>query len=573
MTAATATSPIEIIKHLEDQVNREIEEFLSAFAQAIRNKIGRDEEGSFKSAPEVDDREGSKLGVGAPGSSYSLYGTGGTSGISGGTSGGVTSGPYRPGWKGLRGLLRWLWRGRTPDNPDYAHLYPDLYPSGYHHSVIPPKTSENEPHSENVKGHMTLVEYGELSTLVDAFTEEVLITVYDGSLNEEIDELQQIFNKFHLSIKNLFRNARIALGDATPDAPLGVSTHSGEKVEVEPDEEKGGHALDPTSDEEIRRGYERQSFVKPKDRKQEILDAQINEPLKSPERDWWIGGSQKGNESRLPRLSVQKLHQVDVLKWLIHKGVDIQDYDAVQKVLEKEIGARVRGDILDNYLNLMGLNRNNEEHREIAEEKLRRIGFKGHLMSNTPQPMGFRPLQGSSKGVEEPDLSKAWAGELETEPDDEKTEKGEDEDYNKILADIGFNPEKEEEREEEKEEKEEKREDSRVSGLNKKIRDIKDDRSRRKIMRQWENLQKEFDERGDSETYSDEFVILLDKLANELTKQGNPTDIRDLVSQVSVESNKSIGELLRDEFYINKLKSRRIPLEERKNFFRKAMVS
>jgi hypothetical protein len=71
----------------------------------------------------------------------------------------------------------------------------------------------------------------------------------------------------------------------------------------------------------------------------------------------------------------------------------------------------------------------------------------------------------------------------------------------------------------------------------------------------------------------------LDKVADELTKQGEETSPEDLVTaateeaEAEVESNRSLGDLLRDDCYINKLRSRRIPLEERKDFFLRIMTS
>ena len=85
-----------------------------------------------------------------------------------------------PKWKGLRGVWRWLWKGKSKDNPDYAHLY------------------KNE-------NRISLEQYLEEKRLINKFADNILIEVFGASLYQENASIGAVSNIL-FQFKNDFRS-------------------------------------------------------------------------------------------------------------------------------------------------------------------------------------------------------------------------------------------------------------------------------------------------------------------------------------------------------------------------------
>ena len=110
--------------------------------------------------------------------------------------------PFQPKWRGLRGALRWLWKGHSRDNPDYAHLY------------------DKEAKSESKNGRATLSEYLSDVRLIDGFAEEICSEVLGDFLTESSIDISDLSRQFVLDFRNIilkYKNLVKSAGPASPE--------------------------------------------------------------------------------------------------------------------------------------------------------------------------------------------------------------------------------------------------------------------------------------------------------------------------------------------------------------------
>ena len=110
--------------------------------------------------------------------------------------------PFQPKWRGLRGALRWLWKGHSRDNPDYAHLY------------------DKEAKSESKNGRATLSEYLSDVRLIDGFAEEICSEVLGDFLTESSIDISDLSRQFMLDFRNIilkYKNLVKSAGPASPE--------------------------------------------------------------------------------------------------------------------------------------------------------------------------------------------------------------------------------------------------------------------------------------------------------------------------------------------------------------------
>ena len=110
--------------------------------------------------------------------------------------------PFQPKWRGLRGALRWLWKGHSRDNPDYAHLY------------------DKEAKSESKNGRATLSEYLSDVRLIDGFAEEICSEVLGDFLTESSIDISDLSRQFVLDFRNIilkYKNLVKSVGPASPE--------------------------------------------------------------------------------------------------------------------------------------------------------------------------------------------------------------------------------------------------------------------------------------------------------------------------------------------------------------------
>jgi hypothetical protein len=108
--------------------------------------------------------------------------------------------PFQPKWRGLRGALRWLWKGQSRDNPDYAHLY------------------DKEAKSESKNGRPTLAEYLVDVRLIDGFAEEICSEVLGDFLTESSIDISDLLRQFRLDFRNIILKYKNLIKSA-PAAP------------------------------------------------------------------------------------------------------------------------------------------------------------------------------------------------------------------------------------------------------------------------------------------------------------------------------------------------------------------
>lgn len=108
--------------------------------------------------------------------------------------------PFQPKWRGLRGALRWLWKGHSRDNPDYAHLY------------------DKEVKSESKNGRPTLAEYLVDVRLIDGFAEEICSEVLGDFLNESSIDISDLLRQFKLDFRNIIlKYKNLIKGSTSPE--------------------------------------------------------------------------------------------------------------------------------------------------------------------------------------------------------------------------------------------------------------------------------------------------------------------------------------------------------------------
>jgi hypothetical protein len=119
--------------------------------------------------------------------------------------------PFQPKWRGLRGALRWLWKGHSRDNPDYAHLY------------------DKEVKSESKNGRPTLAEYLVDVRLIDGFAEEICSEVLSDFLNESSMDISDLLRQFKLDFRNIILKYKNLIKSAGPTAPEVAPAATGSK--------------------------------------------------------------------------------------------------------------------------------------------------------------------------------------------------------------------------------------------------------------------------------------------------------------------------------------------------------
>ena len=119
--------------------------------------------------------------------------------------------PFQPKWRGLRGALRWLWKGHSRDNPDYAHLY------------------DKEVKSESKNGRPTLAEYLVDVRLIDGFAEEICSEVLGDFLNESSIDISDLLRQFKLDFRNIILKYKNLIKSAGPTAPEVAPDATGSK--------------------------------------------------------------------------------------------------------------------------------------------------------------------------------------------------------------------------------------------------------------------------------------------------------------------------------------------------------
>lgn len=113
--------------------------------------------------------------------------------------------PFHPKWRGLRGALRWLWKGHSKDNPDYAHLY------------------GNETKRESKHGRPTLAEYLGDVRAIDVFAEEIFYEAFgniiaEANISDLLKQFKMDFRNVILKYKNLIKSSAPEFPEVAPDA-------------------------------------------------------------------------------------------------------------------------------------------------------------------------------------------------------------------------------------------------------------------------------------------------------------------------------------------------------------------
>lgn len=111
--------------------------------------------------------------------------------------------PFEPKWRGLRGALRWLWKGQSKDNPDYAHLY-----------------DQDGTKKEQSERRPTLAEYLEEIRTIDGFAEEIFAEEFGTTLAESFVDLSDLIVRFKASFRNIILKYKSLIRGSVPaEAP------------------------------------------------------------------------------------------------------------------------------------------------------------------------------------------------------------------------------------------------------------------------------------------------------------------------------------------------------------------
>lgn len=285
-----------------------------------------------------------------------------------------------PWWRGLRGLWRWALYGNSPDNPDYAHY-------------------------ESVRAKLTLSEYVEYRSKLDEFADEVI-----GHLQLERSEaLEPAFAQFKQLLSQViaqYRNRAVQL--LTPQAAP-TSSDPGDGQPQDPREllhapdDTHGH-VDDTSDDDIEQMMNQpaapeapvepeaqadapQSTAAIDHRKQAIervAEKVANKEVDDPQSNWFTPGGGVARHA-LP----------SIMAWLINKarkddgevGVNIFDKREVNNALARH-GFNGKADLTGRFFNYLGIKKNSEE----AESILQSLGWK-HGVKSRPSAKGVSPMQ------------------------------------------------------------------------------------------------------------------------------------------------------------------------------------
>lgn len=297
---------------------------------------------------------------------------------------------FSPKWKGLRGLGRWLWKGHSPDNPDYAHLY------------------------QNENRIISLRDYLELDEIINDLTEEIVgyhkiqeglefsnhITNFKNTVRQLVLNAKKQIDKINLSTKK----TQIAPDETTPDeyksafdSPSGPV--GGPKIQMPDDEEPEQQELPDTSDDEPELPEPSIDDFKDAPGKDDIEEPQEDLPsvttpseapksasdvsrtiphkyrnqllkkeIKEPDESW-LKSETSGN--------LYASYNHPALTWMISQGVNIFDENEVAKALEEK-GLKTNGKVLSSYFKNLKLGEIGED-KERQEKILRQLGWRNGI--------------------------------------------------------------------------------------------------------------------------------------------------------------------------------------------------
>ncbi|NBT57453.1 hypothetical protein EBT16_01595 [bacterium] len=200
--------------------------------------------------------------------------------------------PFQPKWRGLRGVLRWLWKGHSKDNPDYAHLY------------------GGEAKSESKTGRLTLAEYLNEVRTIDGFAEEICSEVFGGLLAEAFINISDLLGQFKMDFRNIILKYKNLIRSSVPSAPEVAPAASGQRpVAPAKPEEK---ASKPMTSEPEKASEENPpaSVQAPREEPKEKDD------VPSPAEDQEDKGDSSGNSSSEPSSARKpKSHSANIGRW------------------------------------------------------------------------------------------------------------------------------------------------------------------------------------------------------------------------------------------------------------------
>lgn len=213
--------------------------------------------------------------------------------------------PFQPKWKGLRSALRWLWKGQSEDNPDYAHLY------------------GKKPKREPREGRPTLEEYLLEVRTIDGFADEIFFEVFgdlivEANISDLLRQFKLDFRNVIMKYKNLIKSAAKAPEEApgataqkpvAPEAPAPAQASRPTEPEKAPEVQTSEPATSPKKSEEEGKTSE------PEKAPEEKAEAPKNEPVASSQEDEEKNsnsgvGSNEAGSSRKP-----KSHSANIGRW------------------------------------------------------------------------------------------------------------------------------------------------------------------------------------------------------------------------------------------------------------------
>jgi len=358
----------------------------------------------------------------------------------------------KPRWKGIKGLLKWLWSGseEEPSRPPLGTRERPSTPTPIsaregrppREPAPTPKPSEElkgplrwgiygQPKTEGPIPRLTLREYIEFEKQMDLLADEII----DDLLSEHVyseariaRRLRSILNRFRNALKGLIRKARRAIErirgvvpssvSFPPEAPPGTPKPTGigditdvptpgeidvsGQAETEPEEKTDAEiAADiKKREEEEAAAAEAEPKVKPSKLtiKEKFENPDLTTTPPTPELTWFNRWATKTKPQRvekdpslggwLSKKSGTERH-VDVLRWLIHKGVNILDKQAVREALEevtnlsaerekhpKSIAVHISGNVLGHLLDRLGItNLADKKAFNYVKNNLQKLGW------------------------------------------------------------------------------------------------------------------------------------------------------------------------------------------------------
>ena len=339
---------------------------------------------------------------------------------------------YAPKWKGIRGLLKWLWKGHEEDEPKKPRekkTWPKLQDIDVE-KMFPKWEKRNEGRVPR----LTLTEYIEFDRHMDLLADEIIETLFkEQSAHSEV---RHLFDRFREKLKAAIRRARASLEGvpyAPPETVRGKEeptptppTPPGRQDLSAPPEVSAAEIARQTAEREAEEKAAAAKAAEAKKVKRTgdvglvlmnaLADAAETKGLKKPEPRWWAHG-------RYLSKSAKVAHEPYVLAWLIKRGVDIFDSVAVSRKLKKELGLKKnpQGDIAERFV--QRLKRDLDYSADDIIDAYEKLGWKadstGRLaiknafsMTGLPKAVGAGPPK--PKAVEP-------LPEPEPEPEPEQT--------------------------------------------------------------------------------------------------------------------------------------------------------